>query len=553
MIRITVKYPDGTVREFEREERVTPQDLAAMHPELCPYDVLACSVNHHNRRLTIPLVKDCTVELLDMRAPYGNMCYQASLSLLYLEAVHHVFGSDVKVTIANSLSKGLYTIIHASGITDEDIVKVSRRMQELVRRDAVILEKRINREEMLAYLKDRDESAEYRLISSAEELSHAELVQINNETGLSYCHLVPSARYLRYFEVRRHRSGVLLRFPHYSCPDTVPVYEEQKQLYEAFSEETHWEQLMGVRFAADLNQAVKSGEYRDLIMLSEALHEKKVAEIAEMIRASGKRIVLIAGPSSSGKTSFARRLCIQLRVIGLHPLYLGTDDYFHDRSELIPDENGNLDFESLSAVDVELFTEQMNALLSGQEVDIPSFDFITGKKNYGQRLTAVDPSEPIVIEGIHALNPAMTEGIDDGEKFRIYISPLTQLNIDMHHRIPTTDARMLRRLVRDNRTRGRSAADTIHDWPAVRAGEEVYIFPYNSQADVFFNSQCLYELAVLKKYAMPLLQQIGEDRPEYGEARRMIRFLRFFTVVEDDSVIANNSILREFIGGSILV
>ncbi len=553
MIRITVKYPDGYTRESEAEAGITPQQLAERHPEHCPYQVLACSVNNVNERLTAALKEDCELELLDMRSPYGNMCYQSSLSLIYLEAVHHVFGKDTRVTIANSLSKGLFTVIHSPGISDESIRKVSERMKKTVSADMMISEKRINRQEMLDYLKGDKDSEEYRLVDTAADLQECLLVQAGEESGLSYCHLVPSAGYLKLFDVRRYRNGVLLRFPHYLHPDVVPPYEEQKQMYEAFSEETHWENLMNVRFVADLNQMVLTDNYRELIMLSEALHEKKVAEIAEMIHASQRRIILIAGPSSSGKTSFAKRLCIQLRVIGLKPLYLGTDDYFIDREDLIPDENGEVDYESLSAVDVNLFAEQMNDLLAGKKVDIPSFDFIEGKKIYGKRITSVEEGQPIVIEGIHGLNPAMTTGIDDAEKFKIYISPLTQLNIDMHHRIPTTDARMLRRMVRDYRTRGHSAAQTIHDWPDVRAGEEVYIFPYNSEADVFFNSQCLYELAVLKKYAEPLLKEIPADTPEYSEAQRMLGFLSFFVAIEDDSAIANNSILREFIGGSILV
>ena len=552
MIRVNVTFPDGEQREYECEERITPLQIAERHPSHCPYQVLAVSVNHHNRRLDTPLMEDCRIELLDMRSPYGNMSYQCSLSLLYIAAVHDVFGKDVKVTIANSLSQGLFTRIHA-GISEESAEQIQERMRAMVAKDLIILEKHIERAEILQYLKENGRTDEYRLIESAEDLQEAELVQVADEIGLSYVHLVPSAGFLKLFEVRRYRNGILLRFPYYSKPDVLPPFKEQKQLYEAFSEETHWCQLMNVEFVADLNRKVKNQEYKDLIMLSEALHEKKIAEIAEMIHSSGKRIILIAGPSSSGKTSFAQRLCIQLRVIGLKPLYLGTDDYFLDRSELIPDEKGNLDFESLSAVDVRLFESQMNDLLAGKKVDIPTFDFIDGVKRYGSRITSIDETQPIVIEGIHGLNPDMTDEIAEEQKFKIYISPLTQLNIDQHHRIPTTDARMLRRMVRDSRTRGRDAATTIREWPLVRAGEDVNIFPYNSEADVFFNSTCLYELAVLKKYAEPLLSAITEDMPEYEEAQRMLKFLSFFVSIEDDSVIANNSIIREFIGGSILV
>ena len=272
-----------------------------------------------------------------------------------------------------------------------------------------------------------------------------------------------------------------------------------------------------------------------------------------MITRRKKRIVLIAGPSSSGKTTFARRLCIQLKVNGLNPLYLGTDDYFVERTNTPLDEYGEHDYENLGAVDIELFNSNMNDLLAGREVDLPEFDFMEGKKTFGKRITKIKQTQPIVIEGIHALNGDLTPYIDDGEKFRIYISPFTQLNIDRHNRIPTTDARMLRRLVRDYQYRGHSAQSTISSWPKVRAGEDKNIFPYNDQADVLFNSVHIYELAVLKKYAEPLLKDIKEDEPEYSEAVRMLKFLRFFRTIEDDSIIVNNSIIREFIGGSIFV
>ena len=288
-------------------------------------------------------------------------------------------------------------------------------------------------------------------------------------------------------------------------------------------------------------------------MLHEALHEKKISDIADQIKQENKRIILICGPSSSGKTSFAKRLCIQMRVIGLRPLYLGTDDYFVERSETVLDENGEKDYESIRAVDIDLFNQQINELLNGQKVDIPTFDFINGTKVFGQRIVSIDKNQPIVIEGIHALNQILTRDIDDAEKFKIYISPLTSLNIDHINRIPTTDARMLRRLVRDHQFRGRPASQTICDWPKVRKGEDQNIFPFIDQADIFFNTNYIYELAVLKKYAEPLLESVQPEEKEYAEAQRMLSFLRFFEKIEDDSAIANQSILREFIGGSILL
>ena len=324
-------------------------------------------------------------------------------------------------------------------------------------------------------------------------------------------------------------------------------------LYQVFGETKLWARLMGISYVGDLNEKVESGEYKDIIQISEALHEKKIAQIADMITKQKKRIILISGPSSSGKTTFARRLIVQLRVNGLEPLYLGTDDYFVERSQTPRDEHGEPNYEDITALDLELFNSDMNKLLSGEEVDIPTFDFLNGTKVFGRRITRAKAGHPILIEGIHGLNRQLTEDIPDEEKFKIYISPLTQLNIDEHNRIPTTDARMLRRLVRDYLFRGHTAQSTIRAWPKVRRGEDKNIFPYNGEADVFFNSEHIYELSVLKKYAEPLLLQITRQEPEYGEAVRMLKYLQFFKTIEDDSVIANNSIIREFIGGSIFV
>ena len=553
-MRLEVVLPNGETKLKEYENAITPEELIEEYKDEIEHQVVSCRIKNRDARLDEVIDEDCVVELKDMTNPYGNMAYQASLTLLYLKAISDVLGPEVKTTIANSLSRGLFTRIHTSGLTDEVAEAIQKRMEELVEEDTPIKEKVTPREETLEYLEKRQKNTdEYKLFSTASDLDHAFLATIDDTSSLFYVHTVPSAKYLKLFEVRRYRNGMLLRFPHTSNVDVVPEYVEQKKMYEAFSEETHWENLMGVTTVGELNEKVMSNDLKDLIMLSEALHEKKIAEIAEEIKNAGKRIILIAGPSSSGKTTFAKRLIIQLRVAGLKPLYLGTDDYFIDRENMPVDEEGNMDFEALSAVDVKLFTEQMNDLLAGKKVDIPEFNFLEGRKEFGKRITSIDNSQPIVIEGIHGLNPELTLGISDEEKFKIYISPLTQINIDMHHRIPTTDARMLRRLVRDYRTRGRGARQTISDWPSVRKGEEVYIFPYNSEADVFFNSQCLYELAVLKKHAQPLLKEIKMDEPEYPEAQRMSKFLDFFVSIEDDSIIANNSIIREFIGGSIIV
>ena len=548
---ITVILPSEKELKLEVKKNTTIAELIQeVHTE---HRIYAALINHKNVHFDERISEGDVVELQDIRASYGNTCYQTSLTLLYLEAIHDVMGKSVTVTIANSLSKGLFTVIHAGNVTDNLAKEIETRMHELVEDDLEITEEYVDRDRAIQLLQDVKDKKSVDLLNTASDLKNVYVLTLADEKMMSFVHALPSTSYIPFFEVRRYRNGLLLRFPHPNYPDEIPPYEEQKLLYDAFSEETQWEKLLKVSFASDLNRMIEKQEFKDLIMLSEALHEKKIAMIAEQIQSAKKRIILIAGPSSSGKTTFAKRLCIQLKVIGLNPLYLGTDDYFVNRDEMIPDENGKYDFEELEAVDLHLFETQMNALLYGEKVDLPEFDFITGKKIFGKRITSIDASQPIVIEGIHGLNPQLTEGIDDSEKFKIYISPLTQINLDAHHRIPTTDARMLRRMVRDNRTRGRDGAVTISSWPSVRHGEEKYIFPFNKEADVFFNSQCVYELAVLKKYATPLLEKVQPDQVEYAEAQRMLQFLSCFASIDDDSMIANNSIIREFIGGSILV
>ncbi len=513
--------------------------------------VLLCKVDNSYRDLNHKINRSCSIEFLDMSDNYAWLVYQNSLILLYEKAVYDILG-NVQVNVSNSLNKGLYTTIKGN-VSADDIAKIEKRMKELVNAQLPIIKERIQRKELLklsSYFNSRDRS---RLILSSESIQAVEVYSLDSYKELFYGLLVPNTSYLQYFELKKYRNGILLRYPHISRPNEMPPYEDQKLLYDAFSEATIWEKLMNVSYVADLNEKIKQNDYLDLIMLQEALHEKKISDIADQIKQENKRIILICGPSSSGKTSFAKRLCIQMRVIGLRPLYLGTDDYFVERSETVLDENGEKDYESIRAVDIDLFNQQINELLNGQKVDIPTFDFINGTKVFGQRIVSIDKNQPIVIEGIHALNQILTRDIDDAEKFKIYISPLTSLNIDHINRIPTTDARMLRRLVRDHQFRGRSASQTICDWPKVRKGEDQNIFPFIDQADIFFNTNYIYELAVLKKYAEPLLESVQPEEKEYAEAQRMLSFLRFFEKIEDDSAIANHSILREFIGGSILL
>ncbi len=532
---------------------ITLEQLAQEYQPQLPYRVLAAKVNNLAGELTKKIEAPCEIEFLDMREPSANQLYQRSLIFIYLKAVNDVMGT-VPVLIANSLNKGIYTDLKTgSPISDQQLSDIENRMREIVAADLPFRKVVLDRDKVLKALETWDYEGKVGLLEMNPHVEKVPAYELDGMRNFFYGAMAPSTGYIEQFELRKYRRGVLLRFPEPKDPSRVPDYRDDKLLYNAFGEATKWCRLMDINFVADLNRTILDGSYKEVIQISEALHEKRVVEIADMIAQQHKRIILIAGPSSSGKTTFARRLIVQLRVNGLKPLYLGTDDYFVERDRTPVDENGEYNFEDIDAIDIELFNENMNGLLAGAEVDLPVFDFKEGSKVFGKRITKGMKGQPIVIEGIHGLNKVLTAKIPDEEKFKIYISPLTQLNIDCHNRISTTDARMLRRIVRDSQFRGYSAQHTIRLWPKVRAGEDKNIFPFNGEADVLFNSVHIYELAVLKKYAEPLLLAIKPDEPEYSEAVRMLRFLKFFKTIADDSIIVNNSIIREFIGGSIFV
>lgn len=545
--------PRGPWEPLEVQKGTTIEEIYKEYEGDLPYKMIAAKVDYKFEDLTYVLDRDCRVELLDMRTQAANLIYQYSLSLIYLKAVSDCLG-NVRVEIQNSLNKGIYTEIKtAEPVTEAQVAAVEKRMKEIVAEDMPFVKEVVSREEAMEIFEKDGRKDKQKIMNASLDLKDVKFYSLGGVRDFFYGLMAPSAGYIEHFELMKYRRGVLLRFPHPANPNEIPPYVDETKLYQAFGEQTKWDKLLGVNYVADLNEKIESGEYRELIQLSEALHEKKIAEIADMIKKQNKRIVLIAGPSSSGKTTFARRLCIQLKVNGLDPIYMGTDDYFVEREETPLDENGEKDYENLQALDIELFNSNMNDLLAGEKVDLPTFNFMTGHKEYGKRITSIRANQPIVIEGIHALNEELTAYIPKEEKFKIYISPLTQLNIDAHNRIPTTDERMLRRMVRDNLYRGHNAQSTIASWPKVRAGEDKNIFPYSSEADVLFNSYHVYEIAVLKKYAEPLLKEIKPEEAEYADAVRMLKFLRFFKIIEDDSIIVNNSIIREFIGGSIFV
>lgn len=553
-MRIMLKRTrEGSFEAAEVSEGTRIMDLRETERERMPYPAFGAMVNHRFAPMDMVLKENMQVELMDLRSAAALYSYQDALSLMFLTACAEEL-DGARVEIANSLNQGFYCEIRGLTPVPEKTAKaVEARMRRMVEEDLPIRRSYMSPREAGVILEQEYNHPGLRLMEQMNPDRRVCLSELNGHHMLTCYGTLPSCGWVQMFELRSYRRGVLLRFPNMENPDRLPPYRDQEKLYQAFGEQTRWERLMKVSYVADLNEKVVGDSFRELVQISEALHEKKVAEIADRIKEEKKRIILIAGPSSSGKTTFAKRLQIQLRVNGLDALYLGTDDYFVEREQTPRDENGEPDYEGLSAIDTDLFCRNMNDLMAGKEVDLPRFNFLTGRKEFGHRITTIRENQPIIIEGIHGLNEKLTGGIAKEEQFRIYISPLTQLNLDCHNRVPTTDERLLRRLVRDYQFRGHDAATTIREWPKVRVGEDRNIFPYSGAADVVYNSYHIYEISVLKKYAVPLLEAVGPEEPEYAMARQLLAVMESFRMVEDDSCIVNNSIMREFIGGSVFL
>ena len=541
---------DNKVISFE--DRIKIEDLLNMVKDELPYPAYLAKLDNAYRALTHVTEHSCNIEFLDMRNQEAWLVYQNSLILIFIKAVHDLFGKKVLVTVNNSLNKGLY-ITSSHKFTNEDVQKTLERMREIVDADMPIVKEHLTKEGARKLARKQKLTEAAQLVESITNIDDIEIYSLGDEIQIFYNLLVPSTGYVQIFDIDTYKNGLILRYPHPADPGKIAPYEEQELLYSAFSEATKWGQIMNVNFVCDLNERILYDDVAEMVLMQEALHEKRISDIADMIKEKKARVILICGPSSSGKTTFAKRLCIQLHVNGFKTLYMGTDDYYKELDERVYDENGEVDLESIRAIDTKLFMRDIRDLLDGKEVDLPRFDFNQTKKVFGERKTKIAKDQLIVIEGIHGMNDELTANIDESDKFKIYISPFTPISIDHHNRISTTDARMLRRLVRDYKFRNSPAERTISMWPKVRASEDANIFPYNSKADVFFNSNCIYEYAVLKKYAEPILKRIKREEPEYGEAQRMLSFLKYFDPIYDEYIIPNNSILREFIGGSVIV
>jgi len=476
--------------------------------------------------------------------------YHNTAILIYLKAVKSVFG-DADVTIGNSLNQGYFSYINLDGarLTPSDIHKIRDKMERIIADDIEIVIEYDTADHAARKWSSLGYQEKAKLFEARDPEETVEIANLRNYRNCMYSRMLPSSGYINLFDLRPYRNGVLLRLPNALHNHTIPEYRNDDKLYEAYAESRRMRRYTGIEYLADLNEQIRSGNADGVIRANEWLQSRQLEEFASRIVEMKKKVVLIAGPSSSGKTTTAKRLCAELeRLTGEAPLYLGTDDYFVEREDNPLGPDGKPDFEGLDALDRKLFNRQMEDLLAGREVDLPEFDFISGKKVFGKRKTTIRDGQLLVIEGIHSLNDVLTENIPRRDKFKVYISPLTQMAIDRHNRISTADARLLRRIVRDNQLRGYSAERTLEMWRKVRAGETVNVFPYSSSADVVFNSSTAYETNMLKTFAEPLLKAIPESSEQYDEACRILRFMQYFDPIDSTDAVPDNAIMREFIG-----
>jgi len=544
--KINIRYRG---KDYEFIPPVKGTELAKSLLDKESSNVVAVVENNHYIRLSDTVCEDAEIDFVFISSIKGMRVYTSSLFLVLLKAFYELFPNG-DLIIDHSISKGYYCFAEIGRVFDaRDVKNLKSRMLEFIKKDIPIKNSKMEIKDARELFKNKGYFDTYELLKfrSSGEINVYHLMD-NCEFYAEP--LLPSTGYLKDFDIRSYSPGFIVQVPYYTLNGKVPTFVEERKLFTIFRETFYQNRIIGINNVVELNNAIEDGKISDIIKISEAFHEKKIQDIAGDIasRRNFLKFVLISGPSSSGKTTFSKRLSIALMLYGIKTITISLDDYFLDREKTPRDENGNYDYESFYALDLELFNDQIFSLLRGDEVTLPKFNFKAGKKEPGRKIK-LEKDQMLVIEGIHGLNPKLTEQIPGYLKFNIYVSALTQLNLDYHHRMPTTDARILRRIVRDNLFRGHSALATIKMWGNVRKGEDRNIFPFQENADVMFNSALSYELAVLKKKVESLLLEIDDSNPEYPEAQRLLEFLSFFKPINDREI-PPTSILREFIGGS---
>lgn len=518
-----------------------------------PYGPVSAKVNNKVESLDFRVYYNKDVEFLDITSASGMRTYVRSLCFVLVKAVEELY-PEGSISLEHPVSKGYYCNLHLDrSIGLDDVMRIKQKMQEIIHADIPYLRMECHTEEVVRLFRQRGMLDKAKLLETSGQL-YSYYYRLGDTVDYYYGSLVPNTGYLHLFDLVKYYDGLLLRIPSRNNPNKLEELVKQEKMLEVFQEYHRWNQILGISTVGDFNIACNSGHATDLINVSEALQEKKIAHIADEIthrNENGERVklVLISGPSSSGKTTFSKRLSIQLMTNGMRPYPISLDDYFVNREDTPLDENGKHDFESLYALDLPFFEKQLKALLAGEEVELPRFNFTTGKREMSGKKLRVDEHMILILEGIHALNPALTPNIPAANKYKIYVSALTTILLDNHNYIPTTDNRLLRRIIRDYKYRNYSAEETIARWPSVRAGEDKWIFPYQEYADAMFNSALLFELAVLKENVEPVLRKVPNSCPEYSEAHRLLRFLSYFTPVQDKEL-PPTSLLREFLGGS---
>ncbi|MFW6677968.1 nucleoside kinase [Lacrimispora sp. AGF001] len=543
---------DGTKKQYPIG--TTYQDIAKEYQTQYENEILLVGINGKLRELHKTVQFDCTLQFYTGKDQPGIQTYHRSAIFLMMKAFYDVAGSEniEKVTVDFSLGKGYYIQPHGTiELTEELLNRVLVRMREYVDQKIPIMKRSVNTDDAIELfhkhrMYDKERLFRYRRVS------RVNLYSIGGFEDYFYGYMVQNTGYIKYFDIIPYDEGFMLMLPQKENPQEVPVFEAEKKqkLFTVLKESVKWGERLNVSHVGALNEVIAAGDINELLLIQEALQEKKIAEIAARIGSDrSKKFVMIAGPSSSGKTTFSHRLSIQLKAQGMIPHPIAVDDYFVNRVNSPKNPDGSYNYEVLECLDIDQFNKDMTALLAGETVEMPRYQFKTGEREYRGDYLKLGKDDILVIEGIHCLNDKLSYSLPKESKFRVYVSALTQLNIDEHNRIPTTDCRLIRRMVRDARTRGASAQDTIRMWPTVREGEEAFIFPFQESADMMFNSATVYELSVLKQYAEPLLFGIPRESPEYMEAKRLLKFLDYFLGVNSEDI-PRNSIVREFIGGS---